>query len=507
MPYRFGHSRDVRAAPMRFESAASVNDVSSPQSATTMHNRALRPTRVLVLIGLVVSLGACKDIVYRDRPLFDEPLASAGGFLGYLDESQKQTVCGQCHVSRQNRWQETKHSDAWATLTPAQQALELCQSCHTTSSRGNVVEGDAGGYLGHSDARYHDVQCESCHGPGLQHVRSPQRNNWPLAPLAAGVELEVGCGECHSGAHQPFVEQWASSGHARVVASRATNPSCSSCHRAQDILKQWGVQSQYLEKDSTAQLLPVTCGVCHDPHDATNPAQLRLPVDVASEEENLCMQCHHKRGTPDPTTFRGPHSPEGPLLLGFAGWWPPNMTIRPGGLVATHGSERNPRLCAGCHVNSWEKTDELTGEFVFRSTGHTFEAIPCVDAGGIPTGLRDCTIEERSFRACVDCHGEESIARNLMVFVRDERLAPLIAGLEAMEADVPATEYDDDDTRYTTAEGARFNRELAQFPGSEIHNPWLIEALLRGSIRQMETDYGITPPPGLNLSPELDIVR
>ena len=471
-----------------------------------MRGRCHRLLDLLTLIVLTLPLAACEDVVYRDRPFFNEPLETAAGFLGYVDAGQKETVCGQCHVSRQTRWQETKHADAWATLVVAEGSPEQCGACHSTSSRGNIVAGDAGGYLGHPDVRYHDVQCESCHGPGLQHVRSPQRDNWPLAPLAVGVDLEIGCGECHSGAHQPFVEQWASSGHATVVASRATNPSCSSCHRAQDILKQWGVRAEYLEKN-TAELLPVTCAVCHDPHDPTNPAQLRLPIDVASEEENLCMQCHHKRGTPDPTTFRGPHSPEGPVLLGFAGWWPPNMTIRPGGIVATHGSDRNPRLCAGCHVNMWEKRDELTGEFVFRSTGHTFEAIPCVDAEGIPTGLRECTIEERSFRACVDCHGDEDVARNLLLLVRDDRLAPLIAALETMEGQVPPTEYDDKDTRYTTAEGSRFNRQLAQVTGSAVHNPWLIEALLRASIRQMQTDYGITPPPGLALSPELDIVR
>ena len=470
-----------------------------------MRSRRQCPACATALLVVVLSLVGCEDIVYRDRPIFDEPLATAGGFLGYLDAPQKQTVCGQCHVSRQTRWAETKHADAWATLTETQNTQALCRTCHTTNSSGNVVEGETGGYLGHQDARYHDVQCESCHGPGLEHVRSPQRDNWPLAPLAVGVDLQVGCGECHSGAHQPFVEQWASSGHAVVQTSRATNPACSSCHRAQDILKQFGVRSEYLEK-TTADLLPVTCGVCHDPHDPTNPAQLRLPIDVANEEENLCMQCHHKRGTPDPTTFRGPHSPEGPVLLGYGGWWPPNMPIRPGGIVTTHGSEANPRLCAGCHVNIWEKRDEITGDFVFRSTGHTFEAIPCADAEGIPTGSRECAIEERSFRACVACHGSEEVALGLLELVAD-RLDPLIAALETMEGQVPATEYNDKDNRYSTAEGSRFNRQLAQFKGSQIHNPWLIEALLRASIRQMQTDYGITPPPGINLIPERDYMR
>lgn len=468
-----------------------------------MGSRALRISGITGLVGTALMLSACRDIVYRDRPLFDEPLATAEGFLGYANAAQKQTVCGQCHVSFQRRWAETQHSDAWQTLQASGASQALCQACHTVNSRGNIIEGDVGGYLAHADARYHDVQCESCHGPGLEHVTSPTRDTWPLAALSVGPNLEIGCGECHTGAHQPFVEQWASSRHGRVQTAPAGNPACSSCHRGQDVLRSWGVRAEYRERNATEHL-PITCGVCHDPHDATNPKQLRMRIDVPSEEENLCMQCHHKRGTPDPTTFRGPHSPEGPVLLGFGGWWPPNMEQQPGSIVATHGSEANPRLCAGCHVNQWEKRDELTGQFVFRSTGHTFEAIPCVDAEGVPTGERECGLPQRSFQTCSasGCHGTQAVARNLLTLVRD-RLHTLAAGLQAMESQVPPSEYNDQDNRYTTAEGARFNRQLAQFRGSEVHNPWLIEALLRASIRQLQQDYGITPPPGVSLGQEL----
>jgi predicted CXXCH cytochrome family protein len=466
-----------------------------------MRNQAMRTGGVLTLFAVLLPLTGCDEIVYRDRPI-DEPVTAAQGFLGYANASQKLTMCGQCHSTFQRQWSETAHSGAWATLQASAGNQALCEGCHTTNSRGNVIEGETGGYYGHQNERYFDVQCEACHGPGLGHATAPTRENWPLAPLAVGEDLQAGCGECHTGAHQPFVEQWASSRHANVRPAQASNPACSSCHRGQDALVQFGVNAMYLERGS-AEHLPITCGVCHDPHDATNPAQLRLAINVPSEESNLCMQCHHKRGTPDPTTFRGPHSPEGPVLLGVAGWWPPNMDNL-GEIVATHGSEANPRLCAGCHVNKWEIRDEITNEFVFRSTGHTFEAIPCVDPDGVPTGERDCSLGERTFRTCTEagCHGSESVARGLITIVRS-RLSSLAAVLEAMEADVPAGEFDQQDNRYTTAEGSRFNRELAQVKGSEIHNPWLIESLLRASIEQMQIDYGITPPPGVNLSQEL----
>jgi predicted CXXCH cytochrome family protein len=449
-----------------------------------------------LLFAALFPLAGCRDIVYRDRPLFDEPIAAAQGFLGYANEAQKLTVCGQCHVSFQRRWEETAHADAWATLQNSPSAAAFCVACHTTNSRGNMLEGDVGGFLAHADSRYYDVQCEACHGPGLEHVRSPTRDNWPLATLAVGPALQSGCGECHSGAHQPFVEQWAASRHANIrTGTPTTNVTCQGCHRGQGALQQFGVRAEYRERHAPEHLA-ITCGVCHDPHDRTNPAQLRLAIDVPSEEQNLCMRCHQRRASPEGAMTSGPHSPEGPLLLGNAGWFPPLMQFQPGDIIATHGSEANPRLCAGCHVNKWEIRDQLTDQFVFRSTGHTFEAIPCVDAEGIPTGSRQCGLTERTFATCTasGCHGTPGIARALMSERRDEILS-LAAALQTMEAQLPPSEFTAN-AQLITARGARFNRQLAQFRGSEVHNPALIRALLRASIRQMEADYGITPPPG-----------
>src|SRR5690606_24329932 len=145
--------------------------------------------------------------------------------------------------------------------------------------------------------------------------------------------------------------------------------------------------------------------VCHDPHSADNAKQLRFAVDVPNEEQNLCMKCHHKRGTPDlASQNRGPHSPEGPVLLGYGGWWPPNLQFPNTGdtalIAATHGSSANPRLCAGCHVNALDVTDELTGETV-TTVGHRFQATPCME-NGVPVG-GDCAITEKSFAVCTSC--------------------------------------------------------------------------------------------------------
>jgi hypothetical protein len=142
-------------------------------------------------------------------------------------------------------------------------------------------------------------------------------------------------------------------------------------------------------------------------------------------------------------------------------------------------------------VNSFTVTDPATGDFQFQATGHLFEAIPCLDASGIPTA-GDCDIGQRTFMSCVDaaCHSSETDARDDLVRV-EARIAELVEGLDALLAEVPEDEFDETDSRYTTAEGSRFNLELAEYPGSAIHNPFLIESLLLASIRQVERDYGL----------------
>jgi predicted CXXCH cytochrome family protein len=365
--------------------------------------------------GLMVLLAGCTDekIVFREP--FNPPPDAASGFVGYFTTSDKQTTCGNCHVGHQRDWQETRHADAYATLANNPGSQAFCFSCHTITERGNAQTGTVG-WDAVQDTAYHDVQCESCHGPGVDHVEEPDGGTEPLASIAAQVDAENGCGECHNGTHHPFVNEWTQSAHATPepeIMSRgeASAGSCVPCHTAQGVLRAWGVNSEYLERDAPfEQHLGITCAVCHDPHgSAGNEGQLRFPIDVPSEDENLCVKCHHKRAEPETESslVRGPHSPEGPLLLGEgAGWFPPGFEPEIAEILGTHGSSANPRLCATCHVIAREVTDQATGAFQFRGVGHTFEAIQCVDANGIPLPVgTDCTLDQRDFTSGCTTYG------------------------------------------------------------------------------------------------------
>jgi hypothetical protein len=466
--------------------------------------RVLRAVSSVVPVLLLLQVACDGSIVYRE-PGVEPPPAGAGEFLGYSAVDSKRTMCGNCHIGKQREWQETAHASAWSTLQGSGRAQQLCEACHAVTSKGNRITQEGVGWAGTANARYQDVQCESCHGPGLVHVTNPDAvGTKPLAPLAVGTDLTHGCGQCHSGVHRPFAEEWSRSKHARVVASRSTNVNCIGCHEAKGVLQAWGVKSTFMEESAAGDHLAITCAVCHDPHEKRYDGQLRFPMDVPSVEQNLCMKCHRRRATPDLASAQGPHAPEGPLLLGEAGWFPPNFAFPPGALVGSHGSDRNPRLCATCHVTDYQVNDALTGGFSFRATGHSFQAIPCIGPEGIPTGEADCELTQRSFRSCTSCHLSEAGARTALA-VANLRITTLVTEVTGLLARIPASEFNAADGRYTTGEGARFNMQLAQKKGSSAHNPFLVEALLIASVRQIEIDYGIRPSVTLSLVPELSV--
>lgn len=510
-----------------------------------------RVRRLVWLLPLVA--GACTETIteFRDRPPFNPPPDASSNFLGYFDAAAKQTTCGNCHVLHQEDWSNTAHANALAALTASGAATPECFTCHTVSDRGNLVAGPAG-FDKVADPVYHDVQCESCHGPGLDHVSSPDApqsaTNPPLAhvgvlgPAAAGDSVSVAqsCGNCHNQNSGPGVrafEEWAASGHANVVressgGTPASNPNCVSCHEGRSALLAWGVTANYAEKTQTgdASLLAQTCAVCHDPHgSAEDPAtgqpvahQLRFPISTPDVNQNLCMKCHQKRPTPESANARGPHSPQGPMLLGDAGYHPAGFDPDLQAVASTHGSERNPELCAGCHVNRIEGTDVATGKPAV-SAGHLFLAVPCLDAGGLPDlANQDCAhdVASRSWQTCtnVGCHGDAASAVSAFTLssqrmdqltkeIWDDKngndaidAAPADGGYLSDLAHIPLTEYVVNDQTITPAEGARFNvRMLREIDGGDgshgVHNPFLAEALLRANIEELQATYpGLVAP-------------
>jgi predicted CXXCH cytochrome family protein len=469
-------------------------------------------TLISVLAASLTVACTSEKVVYKSGTDFAAPPAAAANFVGYYDETNKQTVCGSCHIEKQVAWKATKHASAWADLQSNTSKAGYCEACHSTNNLGNAVTDTASGYRSTKDARFHDVQCESCHGPGLAHASAPNASNRPLASIKADTNATNGCGECHTGTHEPFAEEWKLSGHSQTwdTSHNSTDPYCQGCHTGQGALLSWGKGGNYVEKGSTA-MLPATCATCHDPHGSPNTAQLRFSLGAANLEDNLCIKCHQRRGTVQDAVAQGRnsvHSPEGPTLLGQAGWFPPGMSVSDS-IIGTHGSSaKNPKLCATCHVQKFQGTDPTTKAAVF-STGHRFLATPCVGANGLP--LKDqtnCQVSAMTFRSCIasGCHGTETAARSAfttataritnLVTQANNLIAQAKLGPKKAECTFSAT------APYSTCMGMQFNISVATKVGGVVHNPFLTEKLMLASIAQMQKDYNLTVASSLDMTPQ-----
>ncbi len=452
-----------------------------------------------VFLAVTVLAGCTQtETVFVDRDPFNPPPDTANGFLGYFDAASKQLTCANCHVSRSGQWKGHGHADAWNTLQNSGAAQAFCEGCHTVSDKGNTSPAPAG-YNAVQTPVYYDVQCESCHGPGFDHVLVPDGGTGPLASIKGDTLNPAACATCHSGSHHPFVEEWSVSRHNMMNDFPRGREDCISCHTGQGALEAFGVRTSYIEENAPVGMQEtITCAVCHDPHGSEFDKQLRFSVSSQDANLNLCIKCHNRGAEADLDGggTRGPHAPEGPLVLGEeVGWFPPGFDPMLDRIRGSHGSGANVRLCATCHVDNYTATDGQTGSFTWKVTGHRFLAIPCVDGDTVPTLAQDCTtLTERTFRACATsgCHGDE-IAAQTVYTVANARIDPLIATLDSILALVPPSELDPNTGIFTTAKGSKFNNDLAQVTGSVTHNPFLIEALLRASIQAVNAQYGPFP--------------
>jgi peroxiredoxin len=117
-------------------------------------------------------------------------------------------ACQSCHPAEHARWLDGPHADAFATLVEAgHQEDAACIACHTTGF------GRKGGFPSGGRAADHPdlarVGCESCHGPGGDHVAPDAPKRGTILSLGdkcdSCVILQI-CGSCHDEANDPGFE-------------------------------------------------------------------------------------------------------------------------------------------------------------------------------------------------------------------------------------------------------------------------------------------------------------
>jgi nitrate reductase cytochrome c-type subunit len=165
-----------------------------------------------------------------------------------------------------------------------------------------------------------NIQCENCHGPGSQH---PVGNGIVGNTNFISVSYGAGdCAQCHDSLNTEYESaEWNNSVHAS--SARETGAACVRCHTAPGFVG-WatagGMSAQNLYPNNvisanvySTNILTtppntnyeaITCQACHDPHNASNPYQLRLSYNVTLSDGTVvtnagaggfCMECHNNR--------------------------------------------------------------------------------------------------------------------------------------------------------------------------------------------------------------------
>lgn len=103
-------------------------------------------------------------------------------------------TCKTCHQSAYQAWSATKHARAFDTLFAAEKQFDpSCIKCHV------VGFNKEGGYLDeYITPHLQGVGCESCHGPGREHIQSVGK-----VAMTPKTEFPSKCLSCHQRAHSP----------------------------------------------------------------------------------------------------------------------------------------------------------------------------------------------------------------------------------------------------------------------------------------------------------------
>jgi predicted CXXCH cytochrome family protein len=220
-----------------------------------------------------------------------------------------------------------------------------------------------------------NVGCETCHGPGSEHVAHPTRTNILNPSEMDDVAANDTCIQCHSqgrpraGLIDGKAYDWPVGYHAGLRLADywkledITLGQTDFLHFADGTAHKNRMQGNDFVQ-SVMYRRGVTCASCHDVHGTDNYAQLRKPAD------KLCLDCH------------GPMSPNGPHTA----------TLE----EHTHHKDGSPgSQCIACHMPKIE-AEGVPGSFV-RS--HTFQFIsPAM------------TDQYKMPNPCTSCHADKTNA-------------------------------------------------------------------------------------------------
>ena len=344
------------------------------------------------------------------------------------------------------------------------------------------------------------IQCESCHGPAGEHIKTGDPS------LMAKEHSSAVCAPCHySSDRHPKGYSWEFSLHAVSTANGASpnymnRPGCTQCHTGQGFVNET-IKGNPTPTGGYANEQGIGCVTCHDPHSNQGMESQLYRKTVA----DACTGCHTTR-----LSSRGlHHSHQGSLIKGvestpmssalnlatvgdYSGWQLPGYRYE-----NSFHSEITER-CVKCHMApspDFDPTYASPDTLLNKLGGHTWKI---KYDPGTPLDASDDIINNRGCTGA-ECHGGTTADVKTFVEGSQTSLKVLLDTLKANLPKRPATASPNpNDPKFPTEAGlttiqaaASYNYWFVLNDGSfGVHNPGYARQLLLSSIEQVKLGAG-----------------
>ncbi|MDF7798470.1 hypothetical protein P4C99_03300 [Pontiellaceae bacterium B1224] len=423
-------------------------------------------------------------------------------------------ACTLCHASKQAPFNATQHAVALeASINDSDGHFkESCIKCHSLGydAAPLAVNGgfdDVAADLGWTfptnlvDTNWDDmpealqmksnVQCENCHGPAQEHMRT----GGLISKI--GVTMSAGsCGQCHDApSHHVKNFEWGNSLHGQTEVDRTG--SCVNCHTAAGFVdaNDPGMNEYGEVVPTTASFKEgITCAACHDPHAAGAQVHQLRDIESVTFENGVvtaeggaglvCMSCHKSRRDAesyvydDFSSHSGPHhGPQGDMIAGV------NAIEYGQDLPSSKHLSVVEDSCAQCHMQ--ETPSGLPEYAAGKVGGHSF-LLSYNDGTNAPIYLTE---------SCSSCHGEiedfdfggEDYNRNGMVEGVQTEIESLLHELGMLLPPEGSTTVSTGDCETLAQKRGAYNYLFVEEDGSlGVHNPKYAAALLQSSIEDLK---------------------
>jgi len=226
-----------------------------------------------------------------------------GGYIGNRE-------CLECHEGEGTAYDKTPHARAWDSRTPA--AALGCESCHGPGVEHLEDTGAPNKVRNFTkmDPGEASEICMTCHDRGTHALFTGSQHD----------QRNVGCATCHSN-HKAKGE--------KLIKAASQPELCATCHRNV-------VNRMYRFNHMPVREGKIDCASCHNPHGSANVKLLKAGTTV----DEACTSCHAEK--------RGPYLWEhAPVANACVTCHDPHGSNNERLLVA-----KVPFLCQRCHVTS-----------------------------------------------------------------------------------------------------------------------------------------------------------